>query len=66
MSNYDFKALHLPIPRYGHFSLIVGDDGTPLSKRHGSRSLHELREKVFTTCCVNYLARLGHHYEQIL
>jgi glutamyl-tRNA synthetase len=57
------KALSLPAPTYGHISLIVGPDGTPLSKRHGSRSISALREEGYLPLAiVNYLARLGHHY----
>lgn len=33
------QALKLAQPQYGHLALIVGPDGTPLSKRHGSRSI---------------------------
>jgi glutamyl-tRNA synthetase len=59
------KALNLPIPTYGHISLIVGDDGAPLSKRHGSRSIEALREEGYLpVAIVNYLARLGHHYAE--
>lgn len=59
------KALGLPIPTYGHISLIVGNDGSPLSKRHGSRSIEALREEGYLPLAiVNYLARLGHHYPQ--
>ncbi|MBI3771403.1 MAG: glutamate--tRNA ligase [Gammaproteobacteria bacterium] len=58
------QALGLRIPGYGHISMIVGDDGAPLSKRHGSRSVRELREMGFLPLAVvNYLARLGHYYE---
>lgn len=57
------KALDLPEPSYGHITLIVGADGSPLSKRHGSRSIHVLREEGFLPLAiVNYLARLGHYY----
>lgn len=57
------EALKLPAPQYGHISLIVGSDGSPLSKRHGSRSIYELREEGFLPIAlVNYLARLGHYY----
>ncbi len=57
------RALDLPAPRYGHISMIVGADGAPLSKRHGSRSLRELREAGYLPeALLNYLARLGHHY----
>lgn len=56
-------ALNLPISIYGHITLIVGADGSPLSKRHGSRSIHVLREEGFLPLAiVNYLARLGHYY----
>lgn len=55
-------ALGLPAPEYGHISLLVGDDGAPLSKRNGSASLAELREAgYFPEAVVNHLARLGHH-----
>jgi nondiscriminating glutamyl-tRNA synthetase len=57
------KALGLPIPEYGHISLILALDGRPLSKRNGSRSLVELRnEGYLPQAIVNYLARLGHYY----
>lgn len=59
------KALGLPVPQYGHLSLIVGNDDSPLSKRHGSRSVYELRQEgFFPLGLVNYLARLGHSYEK--
>lgn len=58
------SALGLTPPQYGHISMIVGADGAPLSKRTGSRSLRELRAEGFLPIAlVNYLARLGHHYE---
>ena len=58
------KALGLPLPRYAHNSLILGDDGAPLSKRNGSRSIAQLREEgYFPLALLNMLARLGHHYE---
>lgn len=59
------EALDLPAPQYGHLALIVGHDGAPLSKRHGSRSLVDLREEGFLPeAILNYLARLGHSYSQ--
>lgn len=59
------QALKLAAPLYGHISLIMGPDGTPLSKRHGSRSLQALREEGYLpVAIVNYLARLGHFYSQ--
>jgi nondiscriminating glutamyl-tRNA synthetase len=58
------EALGMPRPRYGHIALIVGDDGSPLSKRHGSSSIRALREEgVLPLALINHLARLGHSYE---
>lgn len=58
------EALGLPTPSYGHIALIVGEDGSPLSKRHGSRSIRELREEgVLPLALTNHLARVGHTYE---
>jgi nondiscriminating glutamyl-tRNA synthetase len=57
------ESLGLKAPKYGHISLITGSDGSPLSKRHGSRSVKSLREEGFLPeAIVNYLARLGHQY----
>lgn len=54
-------ALGLAIPAYGHVSLIIGDDGAPLSKRHGATSLAELRDRGYLAVAVrNHLFRLGH------
>lgn len=58
------RALGLPVPEYGHIAMIVGNDGAPLSKRTGSRSVKDLREEGYLPgAVINYLARLGHHYE---
>lgn len=57
------QALDLPVPDYGHISLIVDPKGAPLSKRSGSMSVQELREiGYFPEAVNNYLARLGHSY----
>jgi glutamyl-tRNA synthetase len=58
-------ALELPTPEYGHLALIVGSDGGPLSKREGDLGLRELRAAGYLPeALLNYLARLGHRYEQ--
>ena len=58
------QTLGLPVPDYAHIALVVGADGAPLSKRTGSRSVQELREAGFLPAAIhNYLARLGHTYE---
>lgn len=55
------NALQLPIPQYAHVALLLGIDGTPLSKRHGALSLQDLRKRGFLPGAVrNHLVRLGH------
>lgn len=59
------QTLKMRTAQYGHLSLILGDDGTPLSKRHGSFSLHDLHQQGYLPIAVlNYLARLSHTYEE--
>jgi glutamyl-tRNA synthetase len=54
-------ALGMRHPGYGHVGLLVGADGAPLSKRHGSTSVHEFRERGFLAVAIlNQLFRLGH------
>jgi nondiscriminating glutamyl-tRNA synthetase len=55
------EALGLRAPTYGHLSLLVGADGSPLSKRHGATSVREFRERGYLpTALANHLFRLGH------
>jgi len=56
------QALGMEVPRYGHLSLLVGDDGAPLSKRHGASSLRDLRKAGYLPGAIlNHFLRLGHH-----
>jgi glutamyl-tRNA synthetase len=53
-------ALGAPVPRYAHLSMILGDDGAKLSKRHGAVSVMQYRDAGYLSeAVVNYLARLG-------
>ena len=54
------RALGATIPQYAHLSMILGDDGTKLSKRHGALSLMQYRDDGYLPeAIINYLARLG-------
>jgi len=54
------RALGAPLPQYAHLSMILGDDGQKLSKRHGAVSVMQYDEDGFLPAAViNYLARLG-------
>ncbi len=54
------QALGATIPQYAHLSMILGDDGQKLSKRHGAVSVMQYAEDGYLPPAVlNYLARLG-------
>jgi glutamyl-tRNA synthetase len=54
------QALGAELPTYAHLSMILGDDGTKLSKRHGAVSVMQYDEDGFLPeAVINYLARLG-------
>ncbi len=54
------QALGAEIPQYAHLSMILGDDGAKLSKRHGAVSVMQYDEDGFLPeAVINYLARLG-------
>ncbi|MDU7729333.1 MAG: glutamate--tRNA ligase [Escherichia coli] len=54
------KALKAPVPVYAHVSMINGDDGKKLSKRHGAVSVMQYRDDGYLPeALLNYLVRLG-------
>lgn len=53
-------ALGYRIPKYAHMPLIIGPDGSPLSKRHGGVSLQYFVDEGFSKeGLINYLSLLG-------
>jgi glutamyl-tRNA synthetase len=57
------KALNANVPNYAHLSMILGDDGQKLSKRHGAVSVMQYDEDGYLPeAVINYLARLGWSY----
>jgi len=54
------RALGVEPPVYAHLPMILGPDGTKLSKRHGAVSVLHYREQGYLPeALLNYLARLG-------
>ncbi|OYW25523.1 MAG: glutamate--tRNA ligase, partial [Methyloversatilis sp. 12-65-5] len=54
------RALGATVPVYAHLSMILGDDGQKLSKRHGAVSVMQYEEDGYLPeAVINYLARLG-------
>lgn len=53
-------ALGATIPQYAHLSMILGNDGQKLSKRHGAVSVMQYDDDGYLPEAVlNYLSRLG-------
>ena len=55
-----FRALGKDVPRYGHLSMIVNQQGKPYSKRDGAAFVGEYREQGYLPeALFNYLLLLG-------
>ena len=55
-----YEALGYKTPKFGHISLILGEDHKKMSKRHGATSVTEYRNMGYLPeAVVNYLALLG-------
>ncbi|MCF8495811.1 MAG: glutamate--tRNA ligase [Alphaproteobacteria bacterium] len=53
-------AMGWSVPVYAHLPLILGPDGTKMSKRHGAASVEEYRDMGYLPEALrNYLLRLG-------
>jgi glutamyl-tRNA synthetase len=54
------QALGFPLPKYAHLPLILGDDRTKLSKRHGATSVYEYKKLGYLPETLNnFMAFLG-------
>jgi glutamyl-tRNA synthetase len=59
-----YEALEYPLPEFAHVSMILGEDGSKLSKRHGATSLAEYWESGYLPeAMFNFLALLGWAYD---
>jgi nondiscriminating glutamyl-tRNA synthetase len=55
-----YKAFGWKLPEFAHLSMILGPDGSRLSKRHGATSVGEYRKEGYLPNTMkNYLALLG-------
>jgi len=55
-----YEALGFPHPKFAHAAMILGQDHSPLSKRHGAASISEYRCKGYLPeAVINYLSLLG-------
>ncbi|HHT9105860.1 MAG TPA: glutamate--tRNA ligase [Candidatus Wujingus californicus] len=55
-----YKAFGFKMPEFAHIPMILGEDGSRLSKRHGATSVTDYRDKGYLShALVNFLALLG-------
>jgi len=55
-----YDAFGFERPQFAHLSMVMGEDNTKLSKRHGSTSILQFREEGYLPQALfNYLALLG-------
>ncbi|SFV63167.1 Glutamyl-tRNA synthetase [hydrothermal vent metagenome] len=58
-----YQALGWEVPKFAHLPMILGSDGSRLSKRHGSVNVMQYRNDGFLPeAILNYLVRLGWSY----
>ncbi len=59
-----YKALGAEVPKFAHIPMVLGEDGSRLSKRHGAVSVLQYKEEGFLPeALLNYLVRLGWSYK---
>ncbi|MCP4650769.1 MAG: glutamate--tRNA ligase [PVC group bacterium] len=55
-----YEALGFKVPKFVHIPMILGEDKSRLSKRHGATAISDYRKQgVLPEALVNYLALLG-------
>jgi nondiscriminating glutamyl-tRNA synthetase len=55
-----FESLGMDLPSFAHFSMILGKDGSKLSKRHGSTTISQFRKEGYLAeALANYLSILS-------
>jgi len=60
-----YKAFGWEPPTFCHLPMVLGEDGSKLSKRHGATSLNEFRKKGYLPeALINYVAHLGCSFEE--
>lgn len=60
-----YQAFGWECPKFMHLPMVMGKDGSKLSKRHGSTSVIEFRKQGYLSeALVNYVSMLGWGYDE--
>lgn len=58
-----YEAMGYPVPKFAHVPMILGEDKTRLSKRHGATAVGAYKDEGFLPeALINFLSRLGWSY----
>ena len=59
-----YEAFGWEVPTYCHLPMVMGNDGHKLSKRHGSTSVRDFRQKGYLPeALLNYVSLVGWSYD---
>lgn len=59
-----YEAFGWQVPTYCHLPMVMGNDGHKLSKRHGSTSVRDFRQKGYLPeALLNYVSLVGWSYD---
>ena len=59
-----YEAFGWDAPKFCHLPMVMGSDGAKLSKRHGSTSLRDFRQKGYLKdAIINYVSLVGWSYD---
>ncbi len=61
-----YEALGATPPKFAHLPLILGEDRSKMSKRHGATSIMEYQEDYLPQAMVNFMGLLGYTYDREL
>ena len=59
-----YKAFGWPIPIFAHIPLILSEDRSKLSKRHGATSVSDFKKDYLPEAMINFMGFLGYTYSK--
>ncbi len=61
-----YEALHATPPQFAHLPLILGQDRSKMSKRHGATNIEEYQKDYLPEALLSFMGQLGYTYDQEL
>jgi glutamyl/glutaminyl-tRNA synthetase len=61
-----YEALGLPPPQFAHLPLILGEDRSKMSKRHGATNIEDYQADYLPDALLSFMGQLGYTYDREL